>query len=243
MIWLLWACQQSPRPAPAPGAFPHVQWTQILQKSVDTVGRVDYKGLQEHPEELRAYTALLAAYGPDNHPELFPDRTDQLAYWLNAYNANVIAGVVDWPGLISVGQDKITQTRFFYLSFYEIGGSYYSLHGLENDVIRAQFQDPRVHFALNCDSMGCPRLPQEAFVPERLEQQLDAAALEFVNNPQKVRVEGNTLYVSQIFEWYAGDFKEGIEAFIRARRELPPGLTIAYIPYDWSLIAQEGRGP
>ncbi len=243
MLLLLWTACAAPVPS---GSFSHELWTQTLATFVDSKGRVDYKGLQQHRDGIDAYTAQVAASSPRLHPERFPRREDQLAYYLNAYNAYAIQGVIDRPGLQSVNQSRWMLFSFFYLTQVTVGQKWMSLHYLENDIIRNIFGDPRIHFALNCDSVGCPRLPQEAFEPDRLEQQLEAGTLEFCQDPEKVRVEGSSLKVSQIFEWYGGDFDTsgGVVAFIlHYRPDLPPDLSLGYIPYDWALIAQEGRGP
>jgi hypothetical protein len=257
-VFLLLACVQlleSPDasakgPLPAPGAFPHDAWTAILQKYVNAAGLVDYKGIQQDRTGIDAYTALLAQVSPESNPEIFPSSDDKLAYWINAYNANAITGVINRPGLTSVNENSVTLAKFFYTTKYKYGGKKYSLYAVENSIVRPQFQDPRVHFALNCDSGGCPRLPQEAFNSSTLQAQLEAATLEFVTNPAKVRVEGEgadtKVMISQIFEWYADDFKAagGAVAFINAHGgSVPLNAPVVFIPYDWSLIAQEGRGP
>ncbi len=243
MLILLWTACAAPTPS---GPFSHSLWTQTLSTYVDSAGKVDYKGLQQHRDGIDAYLAKIAASSPRIHPERFPTRDDQLAYYLNAYNAYVIEGVINRPGLKSVNQSRWMLLSFFYLTQVTVGNKWMSLHYLENDIIRDGFGDPRIHFALNCDSVGCPRLPQEAFVPERLEQQLEAGTLEFCRDPSKVYVDGTMLMVSQIFEWYQGDFESagGVVAFVRRYRpDLPADLSPGYIPYDWGLIAQEGREP
>jgi hypothetical protein len=165
-----------------------------------------------------------------------------MAYYLNAYNALAITGVIDRPGLGSVHDMPV---RFFFFTRYQLGGDQLDLYRLENQVVRP-LGDPRIHFALNCQSVGCPKLPREAFHPERVEAQLDAATREFVSNPDKVRVEGNTVKASQIFEWYLDDFEGdgGLEGFLlKYGIDVPADASIEWIEYDWSLIAQEGRGP
>ena len=102
-----------------------------------------------------------------------------------------------------------------------------------------------MHFALNCQSAGCPVLPNRAFPVDGLQDFLDEATRAFVNDPKNVRVEGNELHLSQIFEWYAEDFRPGgAAAFVRTWLDgVPADPTIVTIPYDWALIAQPGRGP
>ena len=152
--------------------------------------------------------------------------------------------VVKIKGLDSVGNRKV---RFFYISRHDLGGERMSLYYLENSIIRGEYDEPRIHFALNCQSVGCPRLPNAAFKAEILDQQLEAVTSEFVTNSHKVRVGGDGVpEVSQIFEWFADDFAAagGVLPFINANGgDVPENKGMRYIPYDWALIAQPGRGP
>ncbi|MBM4369148.1 MAG: DUF547 domain-containing protein, partial [Deltaproteobacteria bacterium] len=216
----------------------------VLAKHVNAEGKVDYKGIAAERADLDLYVAYLAATSPDKHPDLFPTRDDQLAYYINAYNAFAISGVINRPGLTGVNDNIVD---FFYLTKYRMGGKKISLYDLENKVVRKRYNDARVHFALNCQSGGCPRLPAEIFDPKALDAQLEAMTREFVNNPAKVEQrDDGKVHVSQIFEWYADDFKSagGPVAFINAHGgNVPADKEVAIIPYDWTLIAQDGRAP
>lgn len=122
-----------------------------------------------------------------------------------------------------------------------------TLDEVEHDILRPRFQDPRVHFAINCAAKSCPPLYPEAFVGDRLDAQLDDATRSFINDPNQYRIEGDTLVVSRIFKWFGEDFKDGPLAFfleyadaplkeqLEARRE---ALTVDYLDYDWSLNSQ-----
>jgi hypothetical protein len=228
--------------AVAPGApFPHTALGEVLAARVDAGGLVDYAGLAADRAGLDAYTATLAVVSPDSHPDRFADRDAALAYWINAYNALAITAVLDRPNLLSVNDDRYS---VFLTTRYPVGGAPMSLYHLENGIIRKYYPDPRAHFALNCQSIGCPRLPREPFPEVGLDAALDAATAEFLADPRHVRVDGDTLMLSQIFQWYAKDFaaEGGPEGFVRARRpDLAPTARVAYLPYDWGLIAQPGR--
>jgi hypothetical protein len=119
-----------------------------------------------------------------------------------------------------------------------------TLDQIEHDILRKQFKDPRVHFAVNCASKGCPPLQGEPFVGEHLDDQLNRAAAAFINNPRFNRLEGDTLWVSKIFDWFKEDFNRDIVGtFIRYAK--PPlraklegrrdRIKIRYLDYDWSL--------
>ncbi|MFZ5475460.1 MAG: DUF547 domain-containing protein [Myxococcota bacterium] len=227
----------------APGEFPHHQLTEVLAKYVDAGGLVDYKGIAADRAGLDAYVKLVAEVSPKSDPKLFPTREDALAYYINAYNALAITGVIDRPGLGSV-QDNLFD--FFYGTTYVVGKKKINLYKLENKVVRKEFGDPRIHVALNCQSYGCPRLPQKAFEPKTLNEDLDAAAKEFATNPKKAYVQDGVVHVSQILEWYGGDFEAagGPVAWLNQYgANLPTDAKVQFIPYDWSLSKQEGRGP
>ncbi len=228
---------------PADG-FPYALLDRVLAKVVDDHGRVDYKTLAGDRADLERFLAAVAQVSPHSNPELFPAREDRLAYWLDAYDAYVLYAVTERPAMRSVNDDA---TSFFYFTRYSFGGEEISLYNLENEVVRGEFAEPRVHFALNCASVGCPRLPREAFVPARLEDQLGREAREFCVDPEKVRANGNTVEVSRIFDWYSDDFTAdgGPVAFCRkwGRGDLPaPDVAeVSFITYDWTLNAQAGR--
>ncbi len=231
---------------PAAGEFPHDIYAEVLEGRVTEDGLIDYAAIQADREALDRYTGFIARVSPENDPDLFPDRWHEMAYYINAYNALAIRGVIDRPGLNSVDDIKV---EYFFYTRYSLGGDKLDLYRLENKVIRPRFEDPRIHFALNCQSGGCPIFPQTPFYPEDLDAFLDEQTTRFVNHPEKVRKkEGSdgVWEVSQIFEWYAVDFEDsgGAAGFIHQfRDEVPADATIEYIPYDWSLIKQPGKGP
>jgi hypothetical protein len=247
MLSALTGCAPADAAAPtfAAGAFPHEKLTTVLAKYVDDKGLVDFKGVQQDRGGLDEYVDLVSRYSPAKQADLFPTRQDQEAYYLNAYNALAIKGVIDRPGLKSV-QDSLVS--FFVLTRYKLGGKKVSLKVLEDRLVREGFKDPRVHFALNCMSAGCPRFRAAAYTPAGLEAELDEGAKEFCTNPAKVNVDGDgkTAHISQIFEWFEGDFAAagGRVAFINAHGgAIPADARVEIIPYDWALAAQPGRGP
>jgi hypothetical protein len=142
-------------------------------------------------------------------PHLFPTRDDELAYWLNAYNALVVAGVLDrGVATPSVWGDGLFGIGFFTAPRDTLGGRRLSLKELEDEIVRERYRDPRVHAALNCASIGCPRLWRRAFAGETLAADLDAAMREFVASERHCRIETakSTVWLSKIFDWFEGDF-------------------------------------
>ena len=197
-------------------SFSHAAFEQLLDVFVDASGYVDYERWYNDPTsvaELESYLAAVAAYSPESTPERFATRNDELAYWLYSYNAYVIRSVLShWP-LDSVTDVKapieaIRGMGFFYRLRYMFGGSAYSLLAVENDKIRKQYKDPRIHFVLNCASESCPVIRPELPTGDALEIMLADAATEFVSNPANVTIDhdSETVHLSAIFKWFEDDF-------------------------------------
>lgn len=235
--------------------FSHQALTRVLERFVDDKGRVDYSGLAADREDLDAYVASLAAVSPASHPDLFPTRQEAMAYYLNAYNAQVLVGVLR----LGVEVESVWPTmwagyQFFMRNKFTLGGSKFHLKGLEDDQVRAQFKDPRIHAFLNCASISCPRLPRKAIAAATLEDELDAAMEEFVNSPQHLRLETEqrTVHLSKIFDWFDKDFLNHERAKGTARpnlidyvnryrapeAQIPRQFTIRFLPYDKGLNRQ-----
>ncbi len=247
----------------------HVDLDTVQRRFVDEHGRVDYGGLQRDPGRLDRYYLWVTQESPDTDPDRFPTKDAELAYWINAYNASVLYTVLQHYPVTSVTEigstfplnlinDKI---GFFFLQQVQVGGEKTNLYDLENSLIRPRYRDPRIHFALNCASVGCPHLPQEAFSAARLDEQLDRETFEFFADPRNLRFDhtDETVYVSSILKWYESDFTEWLErnhptepatlltyisiygpkvheaALLRARDE---GYEVDFIEYDWGLNGQ-----
>ena len=156
----------------AAAEFDHSPWSAILSRHVNHIGEVDYAALKANRQPLDAYIAALAAASPDSRKELFPNRAAELAYWLNAYNALTVKGVVDNYPTRSV-RDLGAIYGFFRRNDYTLGGVALSLRHLENEIIRPRYKDPRILFAIVCASISCPLLARQAFTAAQLEEQLD----------------------------------------------------------------------
>ncbi len=244
--------------------FSHDDFDSFLRRHVDDVGRIDYARAGADREDLDRYLAALASTSPDHAPGRFPTEAERLAYWLNAYNASVIGLVLDHYPISSVIDVRAPWllrflpegAGFFVFRPITLGERRTSLYSLENRLIRRRFPDPRIHFALNCASASCPRLPAEAFLAERLEEQLARETDRFLAERRNVEVDADAsrLRVSSIFDWYESDFTSWVE---RERPGEPPTLRsyllhhlpaatadalracgsceVEPIPYDWAL--------
>lgn len=235
------------------GKFPHKIFDKVL-KAYNRGGFVDYEALGKDRKELDRYLAVLGKVSPKSSPELFPDDKHKLAYWINAYNALIFQNVLSRYPFKSL-DGKLFQTQFFYQDEFTLGGGKYDLYNLENKTIRPTFKEPRIHFALNCASFSCPRLPEEAFTPQNLEQQLQRETLKFMNEERNVSLKASKgrLVVSMIFNWYNDDFVEHssvkgkgskdqrliayINQFRSKDRKIPANKEweIEYRDYDWTL--------
>lgn len=225
-------------------------WNSLLNLYVDDRGRVNYQAWQaESATEFYQWLSELAQLTE------FPAKSteERLALWLNLYNAFTIATVVERYPISSIRPtilgipNWIAFGWFFVRPVHPLAGKRYSLNQIEHKILRIQFKEPRIHFALVCASVGCPLLRSEAYFPETVETQLAEDRDRFINNPDKVRYDGarETLYLSKIFQWYGEDFckvapsvVDYLRPYLKTDTPLPAKPKIAYLPYDWSLNRQ-----
>lgn len=165
-------------------------------------------------------------------------KKEQLAFYINAYNAWILHEAL---GKYPTKSVKDLLFTFFTGQRITVAGEKMSFNHLEKNIIRPKFNEPRVHFALNCASGSCPSLNPEPFRADKLDAQLEKLSVAFVNSPKGVdyNAEKKTAALSTIFNWYKDDFKAagGPVAFINQRRNppLPNDVKITYQDYDWSL--------
>jgi len=219
----------------------------VLSSFVDSRGQVNYDELRANPLALKSFVDFVAAVSPLSHPEQFPTRDSQMAYWINTYNALVMWGIVENPGVSSV-KDVSFANGFFRRLKFTVGGKQMTLNHIEHKILRKQYKDPRIHFAVNCGSASCPLLGERMFRLENLDAQLDSAATTFIGDPANVRIDHTEkrIYLSRIFKWYKKDFSwQGYDGLLPTiLHYLPPerkagldltGYRVVYLDYDWSL--------
>ncbi|MGE0824657.1 MAG: DUF547 domain-containing protein [Candidatus Binatia bacterium] len=228
---------------PSQAAVDHSVWDALLRRYVDAEGRVAYRDLQTKDATAFAqYLQTLAAAQVDNLSE-----AEEKALWLNAYNAVIVKGVLD--GYTAEGW--LSRKRLFSWYSIPVAGQARTPDEIEHEILRKKFRDPRIHFAIVCASTSCPKLRPEAYVPERLDQQLDDAARAFVNDPQRNRVVAGNVAVSMIFKWFAQDFIDDagsvwqfVQRFVAEdKKDVLKGDAgqLQYLEYDWTLNAQKGQ--
>jgi hypothetical protein len=214
-------------------------WSRVLGRYVDDAGRVDFAALAQEHGDLDRVVAFVAAVDPSSQPRLFPDRASRLAFYINAYNALAMEGIIETG--VPKSLDGLTKFTFFYLRKFTLGEKSISLYDLENDVIRPLGEE-RVHFALNCMVVSCPRLPRTAFTADALERQLDVATRTFLAEKRNVSVDPakRELRLSAICDFYTKDFLAHAPTLIdyvnRYRAEpIPAEYSVRFFDYDWTV--------
>lgn len=227
---------------PTPLRPPVDAWARVLKTHVDEQGRVDFIGVSRDRADLDRYVSWIYDNSPNNRPDMFRTRAQVLSYHINAYNALALYNVLE-SGIPETNAG-FAKVRFFQLRELVVGGQLLSLRAYENDVIR-KLGEPRVHFALNCMSVGCPRLPREPFAAGKLEQQLDRETRVFFAEERNVRVDAaeRTVYLSEILDFYTEDFlavAPSLVAYVNRYRAqpLPLDYEVEFTAYDWTLNRQ-----
>ena len=234
----------------AQGAEPDLgQWNRILRAYYNPAYGFDYKALKA--KDAAALQAVRQQLGRVNVGALTPKQ--QLAHWINVYNVNTVATIVEgYPtkSIRDLSTDPIIRLNVFKKERVPVGNQLLSLNDVENDRIRDGFKDPRIHFAINCAAKSCPSIRTEAFTGEKLDAQLDEQARHFLNGPNGARFQrdGDTLTITttKIMDWFSDDFEKwggGKAAFIR--RYVPADkqrmidqakeIDFEFDDYDWDL--------
>ncbi|MEO1712691.1 MAG: DUF547 domain-containing protein [Bacteroidota bacterium] len=218
----------------------HELWDSLVQKHVSPQGWVDYEGFLADSLRVNSYLDLLS----QNHPNKKNWTEDeQLAYWINAYNAYTVKLVMDHYPVASIKDIKNGipfVNTVWDIKFIEIEGATYDLNNIEHGIIREQFAEPRIHFAVNCASHSCPKLSNRAFTAKNLDAQLEQAARDFLADTGKNRIRPEEVELSKIFSWYRTDFNkvsDQITEFINPFTDVDvrPDASVEYLDYDWSL--------
>ena len=226
----------------------HAAWTTILGRFVRT-GEVAYGRLgREGAPLLASYLDGLSSACADDYARW--SRAERLAFWINAYNAFTVKLVLDHYPIASIrriGWLPGAAFREAFIPMPGLKGGNVSLDDIENGTLRADFREPRIHFALVCASRSCPVLRGEAYRAADLDRQLDDQARTFLADRTKNRFDpaSNTLHLSSIFKWFRTDFEAGagslpayVGRYLSDPRATAPGVRIEFLDYDWSLNDQ-----
>lgn len=229
----------------------HSGWDALLRRYVDENGNVAYTQWKQSPADTQAldrYLATLSAADPGAQAS----RQAKLAFWINAYNAVTVRGILREYPTTSIRNHTAKVLGYNIwddLQLY-VGGRAYSLNQMEHEVLR-KMGEPRVHFAIVCASISCPRLLNEAYTGERLEQQLVTNTQVFFANPGNFRYDAprRQMHLSSILNWFGEDFGNGQAAQLRAIAPYLPsreaqqaaaanGITVSHLDYNWGLNDQ-----
>jgi Protein of unknown function, DUF547 len=238
-------------------AFNNENYADVLKKYVDSSGRVNYEKLKSDRQRLDEYNRAIGAVSPETY-NAWPE-AEKIAFLVNAYNSLTLEAIIDNYPTKSIRDipGAWTGTR------YKIVGKDLTLDEIEHQNLRKYFDEPRVHMALVCAAISCPKLRQEPFTGEKLDAQLDDQTRVFLANPNHFRIdrEANKVYVSSILKWFGQDFEKSYSkepnfpnlnsketAFLNfISQYLNPsdreflqkgGYKVEYLHYDWSLNKQ-----
>jgi hypothetical protein len=225
-------------------AFDHGQWDSLVKKNVvvlDGGKASQFRYADVDRNALKAYLANLSKVG-EKEFRAWP-REEQMAFLINAYNAFTVEKILTrYPEIRSIWDFGKIFGNPFKDEFFTLLGRRMSLDGIEHGLLRKEYREPRVHYAVNCASIGCPMLREEAYAAARLDRQLEEQAVRFLSDRSRNRFRDGRLEVSKIFDWFKDDFEPRQAYFARYAKVLGvpggarvPDLPLTFLDYDWSL--------
>jgi hypothetical protein len=229
----------------------HGTWDALLAKHVvlldgGKASQVNYQGMAKDRAALTEYLHALSRVGEREFEGW--SRAEQVAFLVNAYNAYTVEKILmRYPDIRSIWDFGKIFGNPFRDEFFSLLGRSMSLDGIEHGILRKRYREPRIHYAVNCASIGCPMLREEAYVAARLDGQLEEQARRFLSDRTRNRYRDGRLEVSKIFDWYKEDFEPRAEYFARYAGILgvPQGASprFAFLDYDWALNDSRSSSP
>lgn len=228
----------------------HAAWSVILQKYVHAVGpasQVDYGGLKKETSSLESYLASLSSVSKKEFDGF--SREEQMAFLINAYNGFTLQTVVQHYPIKSIKDIGSFFKNTWKIKFFKLFGEETNLDAIEHEMLRKNYKEPRIHFAVNCASIGCPALRNEAYTAARLNQQLEEQTKQFLRDGSRNKIDDKNmkLELSMIFDWFKEDFeREGSsvpkfvakyitdDSALRAKVEKGE-FKVSHLDYDWGL--------
>lgn len=201
----------------------------FLQKYVSESGKVNYKDLKNKETDYLKSLLLLSRQLPKGSWT----RADKLSFWLNIYNAYTIKLILEHYPLKTI--TSINSGKAWSLNFIQIENKKFSLDQIENEIIRKEFKDARIHFALNCAAVSCPPLYNKVFTASQLENQLELRTKSFIQSSSN-QLSESKIVISKLFDWYKADFPDLILFLNKySNKRLNPNASIEYMDYNWNL--------
>lgn len=221
----------------------HDNFDILLEKHVSPQGGVNYKAFKSDEQKLNTYLDVMKQNSPANSW----NDNEKLTYWINVYNALTIQLILKYYPVKSI-KDIGSSIQIPYVNTpwdikcFEIDGEELSLNNIEHGIIRKDFEEPRIHFALVCAAVSCPKLLNEAYEANRLDVQLTAQTKSFLANTSKNKISTDRLELSKIFNWYGGDFRKNgtLVDFLNQYTtvEIDKKAKTSFMDYDWALNEQ-----
>ncbi len=206
----------------------HKDFDDLLKKYVTKAGKVNYKGLSGVSDKLDGYLSMLSRTDISSL-----GKNEKLVFWINAYNAFTIKKILDNYPLASI--TDLDGGKPWDVKWIDLDGRQLSLNNIENDIIRPQFSEPRIHFAVNCAAKSCPPLMNRAWKASTLEADLTTQTKAFLSDGSYNTITSSSAAISKIFEWYAEDFSD-LGAFLSKYSTFQGSSSdITYKEYNWSL--------
>lgn len=230
--------KSSPAPAtkPARPTLSHDSFDQLLRKYVSSSGWVNYDGFKMNKAKLSQYLEILK----NNPPQKSWSKNKEMAYWINMYNAITILAVAEkYPvsSIMDLEGGKIWDKKMIV-----IGGKSLTLNNIEKDMLLKRFKEPRVHFAVNCGAKSCPPLLNKAWTEDNVQRYYEKQAKAFINNKTENTVSAKSLEISQIFNWYTGDFggSDKIIPYFQKYSDvsIKNNAKVKFKEYNWKLNKQ-----
>ncbi|MEO9851960.1 MAG: DUF547 domain-containing protein [Reichenbachiella sp.] len=222
----------------------HKDFDLLLKKHVDDKGGVNYKAFKNDTDILNDYLVEMMLEPPSRDW----NDDEKLAYWINVYNALTIQLVLKYYPIKSIKdigssiQIPFVNTPWDVKCFEVKDGEELSLNNIEHGIIRKDFEEPRIHFALVCAAVSCPKLLNEAYDPARLNAQLTTQTKGFLANTSKNKISIDRLELSKLFSWYGGDFRKNgtLVDFLNPYTsvKIDSKAKTSFLDYDWNLNEQ-----
>jgi len=238
------ACRKQTSPANELPIVPHhVLWDSLLKTHVDNTGLVSYQGFIKDSLLLDEYLLQLTS----NPPSGAWTNQDQLAYWINLYNAATIKLVTQHYPIQSIKDiGSSVQIPFvntpWQIEFIEINGEVIDLDDIEHGIVREDFNEPRIHFAMVCAALSCPKLRNEAYTGDQLDRQLTSQIKIFLTDNKKNNISADQVVISKLFRWYGDDFKKNSTLIEYLNKyspvEISKDAAVDFMDYGWALNAQ-----
>lgn len=216
----------------------HTKWDGLLKKHV-SAGLVSYKGFNKDKLELQSYLEALSEVTESEYSKF--SKEQKLSFLINAYNAFTVQLILDHYPLTSIRKIGIFPGAAWRKEFFNLLGKKRNLDWIEHSKLRIDFEEPRIHFAIVCASIGCPVLISESYTPGKLNTQLQTVMNGFLQDKSRNYFDSSKqiLYLSSIFNWFQKDFtkKGSLVDFVNGsmNQEIPSGVKIEYLDYNWNL--------